>query len=380
MYKKTGENDWNLSNVILIVDDQTSDFEALEADLHTHPVDYRLLIASNSRQAVEILESRPVDLVVTNLKIAEMDNFKFLTYMSSNFPAIQTIIMSSRGTPENRKLLEQKGYKIFLDKPVRSELLIKTINEGLAEKKEEGVLKGISISSFLQLIEMDNKTCLLDVQGEDPSLCGVFYFNKGDLYDATCGNLIGKEAAIEIIGWENAEIKIKDLPKKKINKRMNSKVMPLILEALSLKDESAQNEQKKDNDKPIQSEEEMKMDVQKLNNAIDLLKGDLGDALLATDIFGAGDGQSIAGHNPQPKASALFCQVSGYLTKSLDQAGFPRLDKFFLLDLKDGKMVVCILLGDFIWAMLVDKSKAQLGLLLNVIMPKIIEAFEEALS
>ena len=417
MHQEANKDSWDLSSIILIVDDQTPEFEALKNGLQAHPMDYRLLIADSGKAAIDVLESSPVDLVVTDLRIAEMDDFGLLTYMSSNFPSIPTIIMCARGSAANREVLEQKGCQVFLEKPVSPEALATAINEGLIQKKKEGVLNGISIASFLQLIEMEKKTCLLDIRREDSDLSGVFYFNKGELYDVVCGKRIGEDAAVEVIGWENAEIKFRELPKKKINKRMNTRVMPLIMEALRLKDELAQagegpssasmdfsdmlleepeedampdksspaNEagtggREKDNTKPIQSEKETKMDVKKLSNAIDVLKGDLGDALLATDIFGAADGQSIAGHNPQPKASALFCQVTSHLVKSLDQAGFPELDKYYLLDLKDGKMVICIPLGDFIWAMLVDKTKAQMGLLLNVVMPKIIEAFEEALS
>ena len=122
------------------------------------------------------------------------------------------------------------------------------------------------------------------------------------------------------------------------------------------------------------------MNVEKLNAAIEILKGDMGDALLATDIFGSADGQSIAGYNTQPKASALFNQLTGYLTKSLQGAGFPPLGRYYMLDLVDAKMVIVIPLGDYQWGMLVDTNKAQLGLLLNVVMPKIIDAFEEAIT
>ena len=99
------------------------------------------------------------------------------------------------------------------------DVLATAVNESLIQKKKEGVLNGISIASFLQLIEMEKKTCLLDIRGEDSDLSGVFYFNKGELYDVVCGKRIGEDAAIEVIGWENAEIKFRELPKKKINKR-----------------------------------------------------------------------------------------------------------------------------------------------------------------
>ena len=122
------------------------------------------------------------------------------------------------------------------------------------------------------------------------------------------------------------------------------------------------------------------MDVQKLNAAVELLKRDMGDSLLATNIFGSADGQAIAGYNTQEKANALFAQLTEYLTKALQGSGFPGLGKYYMMDLTDAKMAILIPLADYQWGMLVDTNKAKLGLLLNVVMPKIIDAFEEAIT
>ncbi len=42
------------------------------------------------------------------------------------------------------------------------------------------------------------------------------------------------------------------------------------------------------------------MNVKKLNEAIEALKEDVGDGLVACDIFTVADGMSIASYNPQP--------------------------------------------------------------------------------
>jgi hypothetical protein len=236
------------------------------------------------------------------------------------------------------------------------------------------------------------------------------------LYDAVCGNLRGEEAAIEVIGWENAEIRFKEIPKKKISRRIEAELMSLIMEAMRRKDELSILEDEEliqlddtmdvlpedldlkpfqqplssesmdtedmdqENQQPTKDGKETTMNVQKLNKSIEILKEDLGDALLATDIFGSADGQGIAGYNPQPKASALFSQVTAFMVKSLDNSGFAKLGKYYLLDLAGNKVVICIILGDYQWGMLVDTNKAQLGLLLNVVMPKVIDAFEDAIT
>jgi len=406
-----------LTKTVLIVDDETPFILSLTTGLKRYSSEYNILTAENGKAAVKILESTPVDLMVTDLRMPEMDGYELLAYMTANFPSIPTIVMSAFGTQEIKERLSTMETLEFLEKPIDFQELANFINDGLKRDKKGGSLKGISIASFLQLIGMEEKTCLLDIHREDRSLNGIFYFNKGELYDAICGKLEGEEAAIEVIGWENAEIEFKELPKKKISKRINAELMSLIIEAMRLKDELTPQENdnsieigaasdvlwedfeldtamedpslngttnsgevEKENHKFIETRKETEMNVKKLNAAIELLKGDMGDALLATDIFGSADGQSIAGHNTQPKASALFARLTAYLTKSLKDSGFPVLGRYYVLDLADAKLVIVIPLGDYQWGMLFDTNKAQFGLLLNVVMPKLIDAFEEAIT
>ena len=122
------------------------------------------------------------------------------------------------------------------------------------------------------------------------------------------------------------------------------------------------------------------MNIQKLNQVIETIKRDLGEGLAATDIWTAADGVSIAGYNPQPKATALFNQMTSHLTNALEESGFPGLGKYYILDLVDNNMVVILPMGEYRWGMLIDSSKVQLGLLLNIIIPRVIDGFEEAIT
>ena len=122
------------------------------------------------------------------------------------------------------------------------------------------------------------------------------------------------------------------------------------------------------------------MNIQKLNQAIEIVKQDLGNSLLATDIFTTTDGTSIAGFNSQPKAYALFNELTNNLVKSLGNSGFPGLNEYYLLHLKDGHLVLVLYLLDYQWGFLVDSNKVKLGLLLNIVMPNAREAFIDALE
>jgi hypothetical protein len=43
-------------------------------------------------------------------------------------------------------------------------------------------------------------------------------------------------------------------------------------------------------------------------------------------------------------------------------------------------MVIIVYLGDYQWGLLFNKKEVQLGLLLNIVIPKIIDIFEEAIT
>jgi hypothetical protein len=111
-----------------------------------------------------------------------------------------------------------------------------------------------------------------------------------------------------------------------------------------------------------------------------VLKEDLGDALIAADIWPTGSGQSIAGFNSQPKATALFEQVTIYMSKTLSGAGFPGLNKYYMLDLQADSLVIVLQFEGYQWGMLINTTKVQLGLLLNIAIPKAREAFLDALK
>ena len=121
------------------------------------------------------------------------------------------------------------------------------------------------------------------------------------------------------------------------------------------------------------------MDTKKLRDAIKILKDDLGEGLIATDIFTVAEGMSIAGYNSQPKANALFNNLTTDLMKTLRSANFPNLSKYYILDLEGDHLLIVLPLGDYRWGILVNSKKVQLGLLLSIAIPNSIKAFEDAL-
>ncbi len=122
------------------------------------------------------------------------------------------------------------------------------------------------------------------------------------------------------------------------------------------------------------------MNVGKLNTAIEVLKSNLGESLLSTAIAMNVDGQSIAGFNSSPKFAALIVKAINVINDATKIGGLPQIGKYVTFDLQENRVLVVLPLGEYIWGILLDSSKTQMGLLLNIEIPSAIDAFAEAVS
>jgi hypothetical protein len=77
---------------------------------------------------------------------------------------------------------------------------------------------GISVENFLQLIEMEQKSCVLEILGKNRQR-GYFYFNQGVLYETGYGRSSNEKAALDMIAWEDVQLSFRSIPKKNPRER-----------------------------------------------------------------------------------------------------------------------------------------------------------------
>jgi DNA-binding response OmpR family regulator len=222
-------------DTVLIVDDSVMLINYLKDYFKRHADKFDFMTANDGLEAIEIIKNKPISLLVTDLQMPKLDGIGLLAYTNKYHSSIPCIVMSAHGTPKIIETLRPDTLQ-FIEKPFTAEDLGKVVISALKRSRPDGSLSGISIVSFLQLIEMEQKTCLCEV--EAPNIKGFFYFKGGDLYHAVCGSLKGEEAAIKMIQAEDVTINFRKPPERKIPRRIKKELMPLIFEATKLKDES----------------------------------------------------------------------------------------------------------------------------------------------
>lgn len=118
-------------NTILIVDDNPVMRRMLSYTLQKNG--YTALTAGNGREALHCLATEPVDLLLCDLAMPEMDGLAVLRQLRADvtFAALPIIMLTASGQDEDRVLARNAGASHFLTKPTSSSELLDTVRQFL---------------------------------------------------------------------------------------------------------------------------------------------------------------------------------------------------------------------------------------------------------
>lgn len=359
---------------LLLVDDEKLFLEGLQEGLSKHSGIFETDITFSVDDAIRKCKKTRYHLIVSDIRMPEKSGLDLFVHLRKKKFKGGFIAMTAYGTVEVLRQIRKLGGLDIIMKPFNLDWFTQKILDFFVEKDGiSGTIDSIDITSLLQMINLERKTLTVKIDLKDK--VGYMYFEKGEIIHAEFEDLVGVEAAQSLLNLNRGHFSLHPA-ETGLEQTIDMPFMVLLMNTMKEIDEAITLSP----DDIIQGEKEKPMNVKVMEKAVEVLKGDLGDGLLATDIINAKDGQSLAGYNAQPKASALFADLTQTMAKDLKGAGFPALGRYYLIDLVDEKMVVLITMGDYYWGMFLDASKAKLGLLLNVVIPNAIDAFEEALA
>ncbi|HHD64271.1 MAG TPA: DUF4388 domain-containing protein [Desulfobulbaceae bacterium] len=115
---------------------------------------------------------------------------------------------------------------------------------GQTDDNARGRIGGVSLASFLQMLEQERKTCTLVVESGEES--GRLYFDSGDLIDAECGGEVGREAVYMLLTWNAPSFRVTESEDRL--RRIIQPLAHLLLNAATLQDEQQHEEEKNGKD------------------------------------------------------------------------------------------------------------------------------------
>jgi two-component system, OmpR family, phosphate regulon sensor histidine kinase PhoR len=116
---------------VLVVDDERVIREGLRRVLS--PEGYLVLTAQNGQEALNILRSEHVDVVVCDLKMPVMGAVEVLEEAGTTSPGVPVIIITGQGTIPNAVECMKKGAYDFITKPFRADFVLSVIKCALGK-------------------------------------------------------------------------------------------------------------------------------------------------------------------------------------------------------------------------------------------------------
>ncbi|QCR35275.1 two-component system response regulator GlrR [Nissabacter sp. SGAir0207] len=115
---------------LLLVDDDPSLLKLLGMRLSSEG--FSVTTAESGQEALRLLAREKIDLVISDLRMDEMDGMALFSEIQKHQPGMPVIILTAHGSIPDAVAATQQGVFSFLTKPVDRDALYKAIDEALA--------------------------------------------------------------------------------------------------------------------------------------------------------------------------------------------------------------------------------------------------------
>ena len=116
---------------ILIVDDSQDLTQVIADFLSMHG--YQVHTARDGLDALDCLDSQPVQVVVSDIHMPRMDGFTLMGEIRAKYPDVPIVLITGFSVSEARKLAFERGANAFIAKPFKLKEL-KNVIESVSEE------------------------------------------------------------------------------------------------------------------------------------------------------------------------------------------------------------------------------------------------------
>jgi DNA-binding NtrC family response regulator len=123
----------NPSDAVLVVDDDAAIGKVLVALLRQRGLDATHV--ASAEEALAALETRPYDLVLSDIRMPGMDGMDLLDRVSSGFPGLPVVLLTAHGSVALAVLAMKRGAADFVQKPFDKDEIGFVVEKALASSR-----------------------------------------------------------------------------------------------------------------------------------------------------------------------------------------------------------------------------------------------------
>jgi CheY-like chemotaxis protein len=189
---------------VLIVDDEETLTWSMARSLSRDKDKYEVIIANNGREALNLLKKNKIDLVISDIRMPDINGLDLLVKIKKEYPQTQVIIMTAYGSSDVQKEANRRGSLYYVEKPFEISDIRKIIIDLIGLKKGfRGKVLGLQLTDIIQMNCLGRLTTALIITRDGEK--GIIYLNEGEIIHAECGEQKGAEAFYRILSWQEGE-------------------------------------------------------------------------------------------------------------------------------------------------------------------------------
>ena len=189
---------------VLIVDDEETLTWSMARSLSRDKDKYEVVIANNGRDALNLLKKNKVDLVISDIRMPDINGLDLLVNIKKEYPQTKVIIMTAYGSSDVQKEANRRGSLYYVEKPFEISDIRKIIIDLIGRKKGfRGKVFGLQLTDIIQMNCLNRLTTALIITRDGER--GVIYLNEGEIIHAECGEEKGTDAFYKILSWQEGE-------------------------------------------------------------------------------------------------------------------------------------------------------------------------------
>ena len=189
---------------VLIVDDEETLTWSMAKSLSKDRDKYEVIIANNGKEAINILKKNKVDLVISDIRMPDINGLDLLVKIRKEYPETKVIIMTAYGSSDVQKEANRRGSIYYVEKPFEISDIRKIIVDLIGKRKGfQGKVYGLQLTDVIQMNCLSRLTTALVITRDGEK--GVIYLNEGEIIHAECGEKKGTDAFYKILSWQEGE-------------------------------------------------------------------------------------------------------------------------------------------------------------------------------
>lgn len=146
---------------VLLVDDEVAHLKTLERLFQKEG--YDVFAAEGGQQALDIVREEPINLVITDLMMPDVDGMDLLKLVRTLKPECEVILMTAFGTVERAVQGMKEGAYDFITKPIKRQTIVKSARQAL--ERQALVAENRALKARLE--ELTNQQSIV---GQSPPL------------------------------------------------------------------------------------------------------------------------------------------------------------------------------------------------------------------